>query len=94
MKDLRTRFINKMKVSGAYVDELFLCVMDCVLQSDIILIHMNKHTATNAVYMWLKGGEFLSETARPKCPLFFGNDILLFDFYNIQGVPKKTVILV
>ena len=87
-------YINKMKVSGAYVDELFLRVMACVLRSDIILIHLNKHTATNAVYTWLKGGEFLSETAGPKCPLFFGNNILLFDFYNIQGVPKKTVILV
>ena len=78
-----------MKVSGAYVDKLFLRVMACVLQSDILLIHMNKHTATNAVYTWLKGGEFLSETAEPMCPLFFGNVILLFDFYNIQGVPKK-----
>ena len=72
-------YINKMKVSGAYVDELFLRVMACVLRSDIILIHLNKHTATNAVYTWLKGGEFLSETAGPKCPLFFGN--VLFIWY-------------
>ena len=66
-------YINKMKVSGAYVDELFLRVMACVIQSNIILIHLNKHTATNAVYTWLKGGELLSETAGPKCPLFLGN---------------------
>ena len=70
-------YINKMKVSGAYVDELFLRVMACVLRSDIILIHLNKHTATNAVYTWLKGGEFLSETAGPKCPLFFGNVLFI-----------------
>ena len=50
-----------------------MTIMACVLQSDIILIHLNKHTATNGVYTWLKGGEFLSETAAQKCPLFLGN---------------------
>ena len=66
-------YINKMKKSGVYVDALFLRVMACVLQSDIVLLHLHKHTVNNTVYTWLKGGSFLSETSGQKCPLFLGN---------------------
>ena len=67
------QYIDRMKVSGTFVDELFLTVMASVLESDILLLHLNRDTASNGVYTWLKGGEFLSETSGPKCPLFFGN---------------------
>ena len=65
-------YLERMKKSGQFADNLFLMVMAAVLKSDIILLHVNEATAANGKYTYIYGGGILSETPSDKCPLFLG----------------------
>ena len=53
-------------------DHLFLSVMACYLQHDIVILPLHEDSCANRTFYLVYGGEFMSEKSGPNCPIFIG----------------------
>ena len=65
-------YLRKNSVDGTFVDHLFLSVMACYLQHDIVILPLHEDSCANRTFYLVYGGEFMSEKSGPNCPIFIG----------------------